>query len=59
MCCKYVLDLIATTKWYTDCEFKLFFYIYRKYSFDFNLLHAQNQREFKDEWVPILLFDTS
>lgn len=49
MCCKYVLDLIAITKWHTDWEFKLFFYIYKKYSLRFNLLPAQNQRGFKDE----------
>lgn len=60
-CCKSILDFTAITKWHTNWEFELFFYIYRTYSFDFNLLHAHNQREFKNEQerVPVLQFDTS
>ena len=34
-----VLDLIAITKWHTDWEFKLFFYIYRKYSISIFYMH--------------------
>ena len=34
-----VLDLIAITKWHSDWEFKLFFYIYRKYSISIFNMH--------------------
>lgn len=34
-----VLDLIAITKWHSDWEFKLFFYIYRKYSISIFYMH--------------------
>lgn len=47
VCCKSTLDFTAIHKWHTNWEFELFFYIYRTNSFNFNLLHAQNQRNSK------------
>lgn len=49
-----ILHLIAITKWHTNWEFKLFFYMYRKYSFNFNLLQAQTKGNSKTNKTPSL-----
>lgn len=55
-----IWHLIAITKRHTDWEFRWFFYMYRKQSFSFSLLHAQTKgdSEMRRGRLPVLPFDT-